>query len=65
VFGAVAQAAHFGRPGRAVAELHATPQIFDLLAGQKRGGLHLVGLGHLVIGVGDALGEVRVVGEQQ
>jgi len=40
-------------------------QLFNLVVAQKRGCLHMVGLGHLVFRVGDALGKTRIVGQQE
>jgi hypothetical protein len=65
VLGTVAQTLHFGRPRGAVGQFHSVAQFPDLFVAQQGGGFHLVGLGHFVVGIGNALRESGVVGEQQ
>ena len=65
VLRSVSQARHLCGTCRSVVELDAHPQFVDLLVAQQRGGLHLIGFGNLVVGIGDPFREIGVIGEQQ
>jgi hypothetical protein len=65
VTGAVAQAGHNRRAGRTIAQFHPIAQESELLVRQEIAGLELVGLGDLVLGIGESLGEIVVVGHDE
>jgi hypothetical protein len=65
VTGAVPQAGHHRRPGHSIAQLDPIPQEFELFVRQQVAGFELVGLGDLVIRVGQALGEIVIIGHDQ
>ena len=57
--------AHFGWPGGAVAQFHASAQLFQRFVRQQRGALQQIGLGDFVFGIREPLGELRVVGHEE
>jgi len=65
VSGRIADACHNGRARGTVIQHGATAQAVELFLAEQRGRFHQIRLGQLVVGVGDALGEIGVVGEDE
>ncbi|MCY1437708.1 hypothetical protein D9M71_538810 [compost metagenome] len=55
----------FSRQGRPIVQFHAIAQALQLLVARLAFHLHPVGLGQLVLGVGDARLQPAIIGQQQ
>jgi hypothetical protein len=64
-FGAIAEAMDVGGARGSVAEFDALAELVELLAGEDGGGFDEVGFGDVEFGIGEAFGELGVVGHQE
>ena len=65
VLAGVAESGYFGGTRRAVAQRDAAAELIESFVGQQRGALGEVSLRDFLIGVGEPLGELRVVGQDE
>jgi hypothetical protein len=65
VLAGIAHSFYFGGACRAIAEFNPFSELFECVICEGACAFHQVGLGDFVIGIGEPLGELRVVGKDQ